>query len=326
MTQKINVLIKLHSGYGMGDSVQMNAVLRHVAKNRPNWNIDWQADPGRAHAALGHVRRIYTTGVHEPFEGEYDRVIPIMLFNIFPGFTDRPNTRVVTCLQEKFGMTWERELCEYKINVSTVADHVATEFFLKLDVCNGERLRQCFRGGAKLPYVAIHYEGDSIACQKNLANHQAAEIRDAIVARKRTPILLDWRGTSSLIGGVNVSQYPMLAGLGGDAQVNAAIISRCESFVGIDSGPGKVASGVGAKTLICWTDLHPCLYHDPHEGTTHLVPERHRENPALNGNEAAAIWFEQNYDWIPYRHQPGRTLVDQVKRWLDEVLDDDTCG
>ena len=43
----LNVLISLHRGYGLGDAVQMSAVLRHVAKYRPHWRVDFQAESGR---------------------------------------------------------------------------------------------------------------------------------------------------------------------------------------------------------------------------------------------------------------------------------------
>ena len=62
MTKTLNVLISLHRGYGLGDAVQMSAVLRHVVAARPEWHIDYQAEEGRHQVGRGIVDNTFAYG------------------------------------------------------------------------------------------------------------------------------------------------------------------------------------------------------------------------------------------------------------------------
>ncbi len=103
-----------------------------------------------------------------------------------------------------------------------------------------------------------------------------------------------------------------------------ATISLADAFVGIDSGPGKIASATDTPSLICWTGHHPLRYHDPAPNTTHLIPEDWNKLPPLDCMADslplfldAARFFTRNYKFITYR--PGE-LAQEACRWLRETL------
>ena len=293
-----------------GDNVQFAAVLRHLKKYRPNWIIDYVSD--KPHAAFGLVRNAVNYNDSLPATN-YDREIEIRLFDTFMAFPNKPNTRVTSCLHERFGMEWDAECGRYEINITKDAKAKAFDAFFAYQWSKDDYKRK--------GRVAIQYEGDSSPDKKNLTRHQAAEICDAVLSLNRIPLLLDWRSKSTLPDGKYIHTTGRLAcseEWGRDAQMNAAIISQCEAFVGIDSGPGKCASATETPTLICWTGHHPALFHDPAPNTTHLVPANHREMDLLRGNAAVADWFEANYFWRTYSDDGD--LVRSVKAWLGDVL------
>lgn len=315
----IHALIKLFSGYGLGDGVQASAILRHLRKHRPNWIIDYQADVGKHSAAYGIVRNAFTYADPLPCS-DYDREIEVKLYDTFLAFTDRPNTRVTSCLHERFGMAWDETCGRYEINITEKARLQAANMLgiigaQKFSIMN----KMMLKGG--FPIVGIQCEGDSSPDKKNLTTHQAAEICDAVLSLDRIPLLLDWRNKSKLPDQRwihTTGRFACSDEWGRDAQMNAAIISQCEAFVGIDSGPGKCAGATETPTLICWHGHSPVLFHDPAPNTTHLVPSNHREMDLLRGNAAVADWFESNYFWRTYQDQGD--LVRSVKAWLGEVF------
>ncbi len=307
----IPILLKLHSGYGLGDAVQITSVLRHLAKNRPQWDIYYQADAGYHDAAIGLVKHAFSYDEPAP-NVEFDRTIEVKLYDTFSAWPDRPNTRVTSCLHERFGMGWDKECGRYVINVTEEAKW-----------STGMLLRYLFQSRKTPNVVCIHYEGISSPEKKNLSHKQAIEICRHIEELGRKPLLLDWQGKSPIcseggiksVAHVDIERPNADAGVGKSAQVNAAIISQCEAFIGIDSGPGKCAAATDTPTLICWTGHHPALFHDPSPNTTHLVPANHRQMDLLQGNAAVADWFEANYLWTPYTD-----LVGEVKEWLRRTL------
>ena len=297
----------------------MTSVLRHLRKHRPHWLIDYQADAGRHSAAIGLVRNAFTYEDAPPCSN-YDREIDIVLYDRFAGWPDRPNSRVTSCLHERFGMAWDRECAAYEVNVTPDARTHASNFLCYVD---GRMFLTGFRSAdfPKSKVVCIHYQGDSAKDRKDLTHEQAAEICAEVIRLGRVPLLLDWRNTSPLPDQKTVHTTGRLstsAAWGGDAQMNCAIISQCEAFVGIDSGPGKCASATTTPALICWTKQHPALYHDPCPHTTHLVPHDHRQNELLKGNAAVADFFEREYAWRSYVSE--KDLVWNVKDWLGETL------
>ena len=308
--QKTNVLITLHRGYGLGDAVQMSAVLRHVAKYRPEWNADFVAEAGRHCVGRGHVQNTFEYG-KSPFPDKvYDAVVEICLYDTWANWGDRPNTRVSSCLHERFGLPWDAACGRYQINWGR---DVGYEMQAAMSSFIARREKLTTRA------VAIHYHGDSSQAKKNLTDTQASQICDHILALGRVPLLLDWRDISPVANRADVcttGRKSFSQEWGRDAACNAALIHQCEAFVGIDSGPSKCASSTNTPALVTWTGHHPAPFHDPAPNTTHLVPRGYHGLEPVCDDRGVIEWVEKHYNVRQYERAP----VDEIKAWLTETL------
>lgn len=293
LAASVNVLVSLHRGYGLGDTVQVSAVLRHVVKYRPHWTIDFQAEPCRHNVGRGIVNNTFAFGdlYTSP---HYDAEVEILLFDTFANWHDRPNTHVSSCLHDRFGMKWDHECGRYQVNVSCKSVDAASALL---------RHSNC---------VAVHYEGVTCPEKKNLTHEQANEICLAIKRLGREPVILDWYDKSPLpFRRITTPQR-----WGTDPEMVCAVISQCEAFVGIDSGPSKCASATETPTLVVWTGHHPALYHDPSPNTTHLVPIGYHKLSPVRGSPNVVDFFERNYNIREYDNNPTKA----IKLWLMEML------
>ena len=306
--EPMNVLISLHRGYGLGDAVQMSAVLQHVCKYQPNWKVDYQAEEGKHQVGRGIVANTFDYGTPYPHD-PYDAEVQIVLYDRWYGFVDRPNTHVSSCLRECFAIGWDAECGRYRVEVSKQALLAAKALTLPTNY-------KAKRGNR---VVAVHYQGDSSPDSKNLTHEQAALICKEVEVLDCTPLLLDWRNTSPLPNREMIratGQLPESCQWGGNAEMNCAVISRCAAFVGIDSGPAKCASATNTPALVIWTGHHPAQFHDPCNTTTHLVPRGyHGLKPICNDRDVVS-WFEKSYVVRQYDRDP----VGEVAVWLREVL------
>jgi hypothetical protein len=275
----LHVLISLHRGYGLGDGVQMSAVLRHVHKYRTNWIVDYLAEEGKHQVGRGLVRNTFSYTDPRP-STYYDAEVQICLYDTWANWSDRPNTRVSSCLHELFGLRWDPECGRYRVEVSQSRKNWAASV-------------------VPSSAVAVHSRGDSDKFRKDLTDIQTTEVSKYIRDLGRTPYLLG-------------RHIP----LGYDAEVNCAIISRCEAFVGIDSGPSKCASATDTPALVVWTGHHPAPFHDPAPNTTHLVPVGYHGLEPVCNDPGVIAWFESHYNVRQYERDP----VDEIKKWLTEVL------
>lgn len=276
----LHVLISLHRGYGLGDAVQMSAVLRHVRKYRPHWIVDFQAEKGRHCVGAGIVANTFAYG--DPYPSpHYDAEVQICLYDTWCNWHDRPNTRVSSCLHERFGLGWDAECGRYQVNIQNETHKWAkNELYAE-------------------NWVAIHHQGDSSKAKKDLTYEQADEIGYYIRKLGYQPCTLGRHNR-----------------WGGNAEKNCAIISRCKAFVGIDSGPSKCASATDTPTLVTWTGHHPAPFHDPAPNTTHLVPVGyHGLDPVCNDPDVIR-WFEAHHTVWQYRGDP----VEEIRAWLKETL------
>lgn len=291
---RLQMLISLHKGYGLGDAVQMSAVLRHVVGARPNWLIDYQAEEGKHQVGRGIVTNTFAYG--KPYPSEYyDGEVQLILYDTWKGYQDRPNTRVASCLEERLDLPWVPEYGRYQINVS---DRIRRQVKLLL-------------GDAG--YVAVHYEGVSARHNKNLTEEQAYEVCCHIDRLGYIPLILDWQYKSTL------REFHMLrapSSWGGNAEAVCAVIQQCRAFVGIDSGPGKCASATDVPTLIVWTGHHPAQYHDPAPNTVHLVPRGYHSMRPICNNPGVIEWFNAHYTTRTYRADP----IESIKAWLSKEL------
>lgn len=287
----VTVLISLYKGYGLGDAVQMSSVLRHIKKYRPHWIVDFQAEKGRESVGRGHCNRVFCYG--DEYATTYDREAQIVLYDTFANWHDRPNTRVTSCLHERFGIEWDRSCSRYQILVRP-----ETRAFVRSKLGPG--------------HIAIHYSGDSAKHQKDLTVDQATKICECIKKLGYTPLILDWRPDPLSITYRGVSKD--IPG-GYDAETVCAVINECEAFIGIDSGPSKCASATNTPTLVIWTGHHPAPFHDPAPNTTHLVPRDYNGLQPVCNDAGVIRWFEANHKVRVYSD-----LVTEVQAWLIQSL------
>lgn len=271
----------------------MSAVLKHVVAAHPDWIIDYQAEEGKHQVGRGIVANTFAYGQPYP-SPHYDFETQIILYDTWYGWDDRPNTRVSSCLRERFCLGWNSEYSRYSVKVSERAARLAG-LLLKREKC-----------------VAIHYDGDSSPSKKNLSHSQAENICRDIDRLGYNPLILDWRRRSPL----NYHRLTAPESWGGNAEMVCAVINRCSAFVGIDSGPAKCASATNVPSLVVWTGHHPAQFHDPAPNTTHLVPVGYHKLEPMCSNQSVTDWFEANYQVRIYEQDP----VDEVNRWLKEVL------
>jgi hypothetical protein len=310
----VNILLKFP--HGLGDCTQFGVVLKHLRRHRPDWNVDVLCGRGKHTALVGLCRRVYHDQEEAP-GGPYDQKIDIGWYENYSRYPDRPNTKITNCLREVFGLDYDADLGRYRVDVTDAARHRVEKYLY------AHNIRALPSG--KYPIVLIHYEGNTSTWKKNLSHWQVEPLVKLIQECGRVPIILDWDRRSPLpdqktILCPGVSLDDIWGGFGsGDAATIAAFISLSEAFVGIDSGPGKVASSTSTPTLICWRGHHPIQFHDPAENTLHLVPEEHYRLPPIgeDGREMIA-YFHEHYQFATYRGEHG--LVSEALDWLGRIL------
>lgn len=306
----MNVLISLHKGYGLGDCVQMSAVLQHAVAAHPEWVVDYQAEEGKHCVGRGIVNATFAYGQRYP-SPHYDAEIQICLYDKWMGFTDRPNTRVTSVLHDHFSLPWKAEYARYRVDVSSESEMAASALIHgAVHTCGTKDNRKAQPSGER--YVAVHYEGVSSPDKKNLTHDQADEVCWQIKKLGCTPLILDWSRKSTLTHRKICSPSHW----GGDAEMVSAVIRQCAAFVGIDSGPSKCASSTDVPSLVVWTGHHPAQFHDPAPNTIHLVPVGYHNTEPVRGNSKVIEWFERHYKTRQYQFCP----VPTINRWLTEVL------
>ena len=132
-------------------------------------------------------------------------------------------------------------------------------------------------------------------------------------------MLIDWRDQSPVANEPSVSttgRNHFSSAWGANIRMNCAVISQCEAFIGIDSGPAKCASATDTPSLVVWTGHHPAQFHDPAPNTTHLVPLGYHDMEPMCGDRVISNWFNNHYNVWQYHNDPVR----EVSNWLKEVL------
>jgi hypothetical protein len=76
-------------------------------------------------------------------------------------------------------------------------------------------------------------------------------------------------------------------------------VERAMLFIGIDSGPQKIAFSTNTPVLAIWVANHPYHFADNTANAIHLIPENHQD--LLRGDKNAAMkFFEKHYWYVPY--------------------------
>jgi ADP-heptose:LPS heptosyltransferase len=293
MPNKLRILH--HLTHGLGDAVQFTSVLRHLRKYRPDWRNHVVALLGK-HSAFRDLADSYAHfGDPGHSDGPWYHHFSHGWFD-YPGCHDRyPSTKVVNCLIHDLAIEPDPALLSYQINVGPEARRRVEQYLATLPLAD------------KAGFVVLHYQGNTSSPEKNLSHPDAQTLCVFLIESGYLPLILDWDRRTPLADGRTIFcpdvDHPLWRGWGtGDAETIAALIDRAACFVGIDSGPQKVAMS-RAVPSVNYADLCPTM--------THLVP---RDSWQWIKGPRGVGWdyFRGHYDYYEYDHL-GRELCEVVR-------------
>jgi len=302
--------------HGIGDCVQATVVLKHLRKYRPLWTVHVKAGYGKHTAFIGHCAKVFHDKEPAPSPDDYTVHLTPGFWENQSRYIDRPNSKITNCLADVFGISYDPSLGRYEIEQPQDKFGLAAWYLASIG---------CQLKNGKFNAVVIQYQGNTVPERKDLAHWQAHALCELAIRAGRVPIILDWDKRSPLpdnkrIFCPGVGPNDIWGNFGsGDAATIACLIQQAEAFIGIDSGPGKIASSTDTPSLICWTGHHPLQFHDPAPNTTHLIPSRHKFMVPIEGNVRRLEYFERAYHWLCYLDSP-QSLTWQACRWLGEIL------
>ena len=291
----MNVLLKFR--HGLGDAVQLTAVLQHLAHYHPEWTVDVAALVGKHSAFHGLCRRSIASDRETVDPSQYRQVFDLDWPENHSCYTDSPSTKVERCLRDVFNLQPLPDLFSYSIQRSPRVVDLARRYLEQ--VCKSPS-----RDG-RFPAVLIHYEGNTSRGEKDLSVELVRRLCDDVLHRGLVPIILDWDRRTPLADNARIFNPDVNCELWGrtgtgDAEGLAALIELCTLMIGVDSGPLHVAGATTTPTIGVWRKHHPLHYYGPSANVHHLVPEDHER--LLRGNVAAGkAYFQQHYSARTYR-------------------------
>lgn len=283
--------------HGLGDCVQFSVVLKHLARHRSGWEIDVRMGRGKHTAVQGLCRRVFHDQQPRP-GGHYDTRAALGWYENYNRYTDRPNSKITNCLHEVFGIDYDPSLGRYEIRPTLEAVATAAAYLDKIDA-----VRQ---PNGRYNAVVLHYQGNTSPDKKNLDHNTAGAFLRWVLDHGFVPIVLDWDRRSPhpdnrRIFCPGVGAGDIWGNFGsGDAGVMASLIEQSSLFVGVDSGPQKVAGATSTPGIGIWTGHHPVQFFDPCPTFIHLVKEPHRLIPPAD-HGGVASYFERHYRFSQYR-------------------------
>ena len=311
--------ILLQANHGLGDLVQLTVVLQHLARYRPDWEVDLWSGRGKESACRGLCRRTWHDQGEEPNLRDYDRVYDLEWDECYQIYADSPSTKACQCLRDVFEIAPDSELLRYRIDVTDVSSGLTGEYLASIG---------CKRGpDERYNAVVIHYEGNTSPDRKNIDHASIAYLCRTVSAAGFVPVILDWDRRSPLPDGTTihcpgVGPHDLWGSFGsGDAERLAALVGQSRLAIAIDSGPQKVAGSTTTPTIGVWTGHHPLQFFDLCPNVTHLVPENLREVPPGH-DERIQRYFREHYrhEFYP-RNRLAAQLADLSLRLLDSVED-----
>ena len=307
--------ILLRHAHGLGDVVQFTVVLQHLARHRPDWELDVWVGRGNESACRTLCCRTWHDEVEQPEQCNYDRVYDLSWDECYDVYTDSPSTKACKCLRDVFNIAPDSDLLRYRIDVTEESKRLAGDYLASI----GCKRRPDDRFNA----VAIHYEGNTSPDRENLDHGNVGYLCRIVSSAGLIPVILDWERRSPLPDG-NTIYFPCVGpevlwgDLGtGDAERIAALISQCSLAIAIDSGPQKVAGATDTPTIAVWTGHHPVQFYDLCPNVTHLVPENLAEIPP-GQDLGIQRYFREHYrhEFYP-RHRLAAYLANMSLRTLN---------
>ena len=279
--------------HGLGDCVQLTAVLRHLRKHRPDWEIDVRVGPGRASLFDGLCRKAFE-GATQP-SGPYDRIIHLA----FP--ESHTETKTTRCLREVFDIVPSVELLAYEVKPGPEVLTVAADYYRSLGLEPD--------AAGKFPVVFAHYKGNSSAARKNLPDSALVPLADRCHALGMRLVVLDLDARTDPV----LADRPAVTLIRDwtfcDAAKIAALTELSTCWLGIDSGPGHVGGATSTPGVVVWTRHHPVRFYDwsmPH--VLHLIPA---DLDRLSPRKAGRAVLDRYYRHATY-HDLGADMADHV--------------
>jgi ADP-heptose:LPS heptosyltransferase len=253
-------LIKL--GFGLGDHLSFQVVLRHIQHYYPEWEICLETQPGCAPVFNGMAEahdKVMPFDYRTRFK-KSEHFAPQLLRpeRFYPSI---PSTKPTRCILEEFDFCPKPEFYYYEIEPRPEMIAKAKEFADNLG-----------------PYGIVHYEGVSTPEDKNLSHEEAADMCEFLKSKKLTPVLFDLNGRSPV--GRQTGIYH-LTGTNNlfdgqrrycEADLIHQLMSNAKIMFGIDSGPEHIAAATETPTYIVWTFHNPMFCIDPSPNVSHIIP------------------------------------------------------
>ncbi len=294
-----NILLEFR--HGLGDAVQLTAVLTHMRRFFPDWNIQVAALQGKQSCFYRLADEVHL------LEQVRERSIPVderFVLDWHECETDHeywPSTKVARCLLEVFQVAPRPEWMRYTIFRSASDTQAARDYLREITGATPA-------AHARFPVVVIHYQGNTSQSRKDLPHALIAEVCRDVIKQGYVPIVLDWDRRCPFVD----NKYIFNPGAGhplweqsrtgqtrtGDAALIAALIEASTLMIGIDSGPLHVAGATTTPTLGVWHQQHPVRFFDLAENVTHLVPENHAR---FAPGPLSLAYFERAYHHHAYQ-------------------------
>ena len=284
--------------HGFGDAVQFTAVLRHLAKHRPNWRPSLYCKAGAHSLFTGKIDRVGIMdrdNMGKVYREDYALVHHVRWTEPESTYDDSPATKVERCLREEFGIEPEPELWGYHVNEQRDDELRALSALREI----AEPM-----GNGRFNVVAIHYQGNSYRSSKNLDENIIRELVPVIRRAGFVPLILDFEPEprSSLlrekVRGVRhfPITHPLWKGLGvGDGSAMYSLLRRVSLVFGIDSGPEHLAAATDTPTIVTWGRLtHPVNYFSPASNLLHVV-RKDQAKYILGDWKRGQDFFERHY-------------------------------
>jgi FkbM family methyltransferase len=293
--------------HGLGDAVQLTTVLLHLQQLRPEWQVDAASLVGKHTAFDELVQHSFVLDREPIHRSKYHAVYSLDWPECHNGYSDSPSTKAELCLREIFKLKPRVDLCRYHVQINGDSRNAAIDYIRSI----GAKLLP----DGRYNVLVLHYQGNTSQHYKDLSHDAVKTVCDFVISAGFVPVILDWDRRSPLPDGRTIFcpdvKHHMWKNAGtGDAQKIAAIIDASSLFIGIDSGPQKVAGATRTPTIAVWVRHHPIHYYGLAENVLHFCPKNADE--LIRGDQKSAKDFFLQH----YRH---RTYTD-LTRGLLELL------
>lgn len=294
-----SLLIKFR--HGLGDASQMLLVLANLRHYYPRLRLAMASQRGKHslhHGACDLALCLEDDPINDK---EWQHVRDIPYFECYQAYDLVPSTKNFQCILDEFRL-----------------DPIAFPYRVAIDPYNAETARRYVQS-LPSPAVAIHYQANTNAGNKNLRHETIKLLCEMLLANGFTPIILDWDRRSPLPDNKRIynpgQNHPLWKQYGtGDGNALAALLQECRLCVGVDSGPLHVCQGTDTPGLGVFTRQHPIYCFDLNGELTHLVPEGHYE--FIRGDKDVAYrYFCDHYQFETYTNIDKR-LCDVVAHLL----------